>query len=145
MAATTPRCGWVDLPKHHKRCWFAHLLAPGYLNSEASSPLYPPSSKYAIPPLNLRLDSNLPGTCEIASLLSTTLVLTSKRVVTGSGISCYGKLTVPCLILISPAAQCSVLSASYSVGNYVIKPQRARRRPHLWTGLIKLPHWRPLI
>ena len=28
MAATTPRCGWVELPKCQKRCWFAHLPAP---------------------------------------------------------------------------------------------------------------------
>ena len=28
MAATTLTCGWVDLPKCKKRCWFAHLPAP---------------------------------------------------------------------------------------------------------------------
>ena len=28
MATTTPACGWVDLPKCKKRCWFAHLPAP---------------------------------------------------------------------------------------------------------------------
>ena len=28
MATTTPTCGWVDLPKCKKRCWFAHLPAP---------------------------------------------------------------------------------------------------------------------
>ena len=28
MAAMTPTCGWVVLPKCQKRCWFAHLPAP---------------------------------------------------------------------------------------------------------------------
>ena len=28
MAAATLTCGWVDLPKCKRRCWFAHLPAP---------------------------------------------------------------------------------------------------------------------
>ena len=28
MAATTLTCGWVDLQKCKRRCWFAHLPAP---------------------------------------------------------------------------------------------------------------------
>jgi hypothetical protein len=38
MAATTPTCGWVDLPKCNKRCWFAHL--PRRNTSEITSLLW---------------------------------------------------------------------------------------------------------
>ncbi|KAF9647608.1 hypothetical protein BDM02DRAFT_3261600 [Thelephora ganbajun] len=33
MAAMTLRCGWVDLPKSQKRCWFARLPAPEHFRN----------------------------------------------------------------------------------------------------------------